>query len=66
MQRRERGQGVELGDDVVVDQGRLDKASPSVHDAVPDGLSLLVPVHRPRLLTLDDVPLQARRARIDG
>jgi hypothetical protein len=66
VQRRERRENIDLGDDLVVDQRRLDETTATVDDAVTDGLGVLVAVDRTRLLTFDEVPLQARRARVDG
>jgi hypothetical protein len=65
VQRGERGQGVDLGNDVVVDQRRLDETISPVDDAVPDGLRRLVGFDRTRRFAFDDMALQARGARVD-
>ena len=65
----ERGDARQIVDrllDPVVDQHRLRVPSPSVHDAMPDGVRRLEAVDGPRLLALDEAELQARRAGIDG
>ena len=50
----------------VVDRARrLDEPLPAVHDAVPDGLGRLEAVTDRDGLALDEVELQARRARVD-
>jgi hypothetical protein len=65
VQRRKWGQRVDPGDDLVVDLRRLDEAVATVDNAMPDSLSGLVGLDRPRGISFDEVQLEARRARVD-
>ena len=65
VQRGERRQRVDLGNDLVVDRRRVNEAVATVDNAMPDGLSGLVGLNRPRGISFDEVQLEARGARVD-
>jgi hypothetical protein len=66
VQRRDRTQLLDPADDVVVDPRRLDEARAAVDDAVADRLGRDERVDRVRFRSVDEMELQARRARVDG
>ena len=69
VQRRERLEPLDLGANVVVDQHWLAKARTAVHDAMRDrrdiSRDLVQDVSAWDSSSVDDVQLQARRARVD-
>ena len=66
VQRGEGRQRVDLGDDLVVDQRRLDEVVATVDNTVTDRLGGLVRLDPPRGVAFDEVQLEARRAGVDG
>jgi hypothetical protein len=66
VQRRDDGPGLDRRDDLVVDDGRIDRQVAKMDDPVPDGIRLLEVVDGGRaFVRVDERELQARRARID-
>jgi len=70
VQRSEGRQLSDRRDDLVVHDDVLAEAPATVHDAVPDRADtrpgrLLQALERPRLVAVDEVELEARRARVD-
>jgi hypothetical protein len=66
VQRRQLTQLVDGRDDVVVDRGCRDEPRPTVDDPMADRLGRDEVVNRLRVVAVDEVELQARRARVDG
>jgi hypothetical protein len=66
VQGRDRAQVLDPADDAVVDPRRLDEARAAVDDAVADRLGRDERVDRVRFRPVDEMELQARRARVDG
>jgi hypothetical protein len=65
VERRDRPQLLDPPDDVVVDRRRLDEARAAVDDAMANPVRRDEAVDRLSVFSVDEMELQARRARVD-
>jgi len=65
VERRQRAKLLDRGNHIVVDAHRLHEARAAVDDAMADGIRLDVVIDG-SCFAVDEMPLQARRAGVDG